>query len=387
MFSKSLLEIQSNNNLRWLGFLQTLCHVVTFFFVMPNAVFKMANSVNAQCWQYFPDCEVLHFPSKIFWLIYFILYLILSVTTATAFYQNKIRHAYYLLATTTALKIFFLVVDRSFMGNYHFMHILYGMIYLFFPKKQIGLKVLLVWFYLAAGILKLNMEWLSGASLGFSFYFLPAALQFVPFAYVVILELLFSWGLFSNNKWIRWSVFLQFVIFHLVSYYWVGYYYPSIMLALLMVFPLSWLSQKRDDPPGKSAIILVSILSLFQIYSHFGKEDPALYTYRRPISMNMFDARSVCTNNFYIHQNNKTVVYNPNLKYLGPRVWCDHGLLLNQAKNICQEKKSDPKFQSMDIVLLSKRTTDIQFQEVLNIRDVCTVISRTSYLSWLRGEL
>lgn len=387
MFNKNIKDIFGNEGLRWLGFLIAFGHIMTFLYVMPDGVFHLANSANPQCWSYFPGCGSLHVPSKIFWIFYFAGYFALTVFSLIAFFKGMARKAYLSLAMITGLKVAFIVIDRSFMGNYHFMHLLYSFVFLFFPQKQLSLKILVAWFYLAAGSLKLNIEWLSGAAVGGGPAFLPAILQQWSYAYVVILELFVVWGLFAKDWRIRWIAFAQFFVFHVVSFYWVGYFYPSIALSMLMVFPFSWITATKETSLPKAVIVLMAILSCFQVLAFVSDKDPAIYTHRRLISMNMYDARSVCAMNFQIHRQGKVITYNPDLKAFGVRVRCDTSLVLNQAKNLCQDNYQKEIFSSLDVSMVSKRLTDKNYSEIFNISDICPKIEAASYFGWLRGEL
>lgn len=387
MFNRNIKDIASAEGLRWLGFLIAFGHVMTFLYVMPDAVFHLANIANPQCWSYFPGCDVLHVPSKLFWLCYFLMYLALAVFSLYCFFKNKVRAAYFSLLALTVVKMLFLIVDRNFMGNYHFMHLLYSGVFLFLPQKQFSLKILVTWFYLAAGSLKLNIEWLSGAAVGGGPALLPPILQQWSYAYVVILELIMVWGLFAKDARIRWLAFAQFFIFHLVSSYWVGYFYPSIALSMLMIFPFSWISGHKEPAASKPIFILVSALSVFQAIAFASEKDPAIFTHQRLFSMNMYDARSVCAINFLLHKEEKVIAYNPDLKPFGVRVRCDTNLILNQAKNLCQMSHDQVSFKSLDVSMLSKRLTDSSFTEVFHIKDVCPRIEKATYLQWLRGDL
>jgi len=387
MFRKNLQEIGASETLRWLGFLVLLGHIMTFLFVMPEGILFLSNTLNPQCWSYFPGCELLHMPSKLFWLFYFCFYLCVSLLGLISFYRGQIRRAFICLISATALKTLFLIIDRSFMGNYHFMHVLYCLVYIFFPQKELSLKILLAWFYLAAGSLKLNIEWLSGAAVGGGPQFLPPILQMWSYAYVVVLELIVVWGLFSVKPWIRWLSFAQFFIFHLVSFYWVGYFYPSIVLSMLMVFPFSWINPLPEKAIPRQAIVLVAILGLFQVTAFFSEKDPAIFSHRRLASMNMFDARSVCAIGFQLHQDEKLMIFNPDLRPLGVRVRCDANIVLNQAKNMCLESARIKNFKALDIAMLSKRFTDDGFAEVYKISDVCPLIEKATYAQWLWGEI
>lgn len=387
MFNKNIKDIADADALRWLGFLIAFGHIMTFLYVMPDAVFHLSNSGNPQCWAYFPGCDVLHVPSKLFWLSYFAGYVALAGVSLYCFFKNKVRAAYFSLLALTAVKTLFLVIDRSFMGNYHFMHLLYSLVFLVFPQKQFSLKILGAWFYLAAGSLKLNIEWLSGAAVGGGPAFLPPILQQWSYAYVVILELIVVWGLFARDSRIRWFAFVQFFIFHVVSFYWVGYFYPVIALSMLMVFPFSWLAGSTEPLVSKPILALIATLSVFQALAFISDKDPAIFTHRRLVSMNMYDARSICATNFLLHQEGKVIAYNPDLKPFGVRVRCDTNLVLNQAKNLCKNSRELKLFTSLDVAMLSKRLTDENYTEVFRMSDVCPQIEKASYLQWLWGEL
>ena len=108
-------------------------------------------------------------------------------------------------------------------------------------RKAQVLQALVALFYFWAGTLKLNAEWVTGAALYAKPFLVPAALVPAACVYVLVLEMVFVWGLFSSSPRWRWAVYAQLLLFHAVSWKVVGYFYPLLMFGLTAIFPLVWL--------------------------------------------------------------------------------------------------------------------------------------------------
>ena len=67
-------------------------------------------------------------------------------------------------------------------------------------------------------------------------------------AYVIVLELVVSWGLLARRAWIFWAAFAQFLLFHALSWQVVGFFYPLLMFAILTIFPVS----RLVEPAGSA---------------------------------------------------------------------------------------------------------------------------------------
>src|SRR5690606_33730392 len=165
--------------------------------------------------------------------------------------------AYFLLLLATGLKAFVYLNDYRFMGNFHYMHYWALVAFLFILDKIRTLQFLIVFFYVAASLLKFNLEWLSGAAMLRETFLQGKWLEWACY-YVVLLESFFVWGLLSRKPRLFGLTFGQIVLFHLYSFLVVGFYYPSIMACLLSILVLS--RHYKELPSSFRGLSHVSII-------------------------------------------------------------------------------------------------------------------------------
>ena len=172
-------------------------------------------------------------------------------------------------------------MDYRFMGNYHYMPFLVSFMFLFIPQKLFFIPLLLVCFYFFAGLLKVsNLDWLTGLAfpenLDFPLFF-NENIKLILCFYVVCLEIIGVWCLVfiqtnckgkellntfaffrrktatkkirSRNIKTIWKImiYFQLILFHALSYFIVGYFYPLIMFCLLSLFFFIFILNEKSD--------------------------------------------------------------------------------------------------------------------------------------------
>jgi len=195
-------------------------------------------------------------------------------------------------------------------------------------------------------------------------------------AYVVILELCFSWGLLSKNKKIKYAVLAQFAVFHVYSIQIVGLFYPLVMFSVLSLFLLE---DKYSTPceftfsrlKSAAALVFIGIFVLAQLYPFLMPGKPALTGEGRLFSLNMFDAKAACRHSFLIEGDVDALEKNYDFNTLGPRIKCDPHLYVELAKNMCASIKQDSATQKLHLYLQSKLTSEPEFKERVHIDDIC----------------
>lgn len=267
-------------------------------------------------------------------------------------------------------------MDYRLRLNQHIMSTWVTLAFLFVPNKIQCIRLLLALFYFAAGLVKLNPEWFSGAALqGRLPFFQGVTLQWAC-AYVVVLELVLIWGLFSKKTWVRWGTWGQLMLFHAISFPVVGFFYPVLMFSLLLIFPLTWLTEEGAGlsfswRQYKAPLAMGLVFALTQVpWSSASGEDPALTGKGRLISLHMIDAWVECEAVAQVHDLGKPLFQKSLLMSLPARIKCDPVVFKNRAENIC--KKLHLKSTNLDLHLKSKRSTDANYTEVLNIKNFCS---------------
>lgn len=376
------MEKAQDPRLRIYGVFLFLCHVLTWnFWSGDSGLFQsVITDPLPLCWSFFPGCETYRLLPFDGWSLVLGFYFALSLLGVLFFLSSKVSvHAFLLLALVTLGKFFLLMADYRLMGNYHYMPFLITMAFLFIPRPQNFILYLLVGFYMGAGILKFNLEWLTGAAL-----FLPSPvggdLMELLLALVVVFEITGVLLLLSQK--LLWAVLLLAVCFafHAFSWHIVGYYYPLNMFALLTAFPLfrtlgpiSGLRWVPHLPLKKFEWSLLAVFALAQVLPHVLDSRMELTGRGRMLSLNMLDARAQCENFAFLHRPESdgswtTIEASSDRKDLGIRIACDPLIFIAEAQRICTDRQT----ATLSTALYSRRTTDLEFLKVLDWSDACT---------------
>ncbi|UOF02474.1 HTTM domain-containing protein [Bdellovibrio reynosensis] len=369
-FCRNISEIFHSRALNLYGVLLALSHVLSAYFWMENSL-RLVSAALPLCWPMMPFCESFRFSDGNNAALFLYFYAALGLITAVAFYLQK-RVAYFLLAGLLVLKVYFLSLSYGLMGNYHYMGFIVHLAFLFVPHKKQLIPFIIGIFYWGAGLLKFNPEWLSGVALVRP-SFLSPLLQHLSLIYVVILETILVFGLFSKKPLHRYLILGQFFLFHLFSWHIVGYFYPLTMFLLLGLFILiplgkepweSYLDQNLIK--NKSSLGLLLLLASLQFIPYMFSKDPATSGAPRLVSLNMLDANVHCETVLIRNLKNAGEIYDPFIRPPSTRTQCDPIVYLNQIHRICQN--DDGNF---DFWLQSRRSTESQLQTRLHIKDVC----------------
>src|SRR5262249_35968838 len=142
-----------------------------------------------------------------------------------------------------------------------------------------------------------NHEWLSGAALYKPIWFFTGAWLPVACTYVVVLEIVLVWGLFSKKNWIFWLTMVQLGLFHIFSWPVVGFFYPTLMFALLAIYLFDHFLVQDEAQKRTLTWLSYAFLALFsaaQVMPHLMPGDSALTGEGRIFGVHMFDALVQC---------------------------------------------------------------------------------------------
>lgn len=259
-------------------------------------------------------------------------------------------------------------------------------------RKTAVLQALVALFYAWAGTLKLNGEWIRGAALYERPYLVPEALLPAACVYVLVLEMVLVWGLFSTRPRLRWAVYAQLLLFHAVSWRVVGYFYPLLMLGLTAIYPLVWLltpgealtwtrrGGDRDDV--RAAGRIAALFSAFQIVPHAFPGDTALTGEGRLFALHMFDARAQCAGGAILRGASRggATVSLIN-EHLDARTRCDPIVLLAYAQQLCRNVSTRRDVARVDVAVDARRSSDAAMRPLVRVSDFCRQPIRYSVLS------
>jgi hypothetical protein len=387
-------EISEDRVLQFFGACLALTHVFTYFYwsELGNRLLRAQSELVHVCWPIYPNCGSIQTAPE--WLLKLIMsaYLVLGLVDVILFlFKRSQRPAYLLAVVLLVLKLGIFLQDYRMMGNYHYMLYWVQFIFLFVPDKKRSLMLLIPLFYFSAGLLKFNEEWLSGATLPRELPFSPPA-KLVEWmcAYVPVLEMVFIWGLLEKKRWIFWLTLSQLILFHTVSYFIVGIFYPVVMLSLLSIFVFARWFSLADSFQGvqfvglkRAAQLVIALFCIAQLTPYLYSGDSALTGQGRMLSLNMLDARTQCEAYIYMKFRNQSVLEVPRAaNNYALRIFCDPLVQFSEARYYCDLGRQKPNFSELDIGLNSKRRSDEAFTNIFTIRDFC---HKNSYIDFFGG--
>jgi len=180
-------------------------------------------------------------------------YCFFAFVTMALFSKRKLAPvAWCALLVLNLLKSLILFQDYRLRLNQHYMTYWVTLAFLFVPYKRRAISYLVASFYFWAGTLKFTPDWFSGAALfGRAPLGVPQSLIPASCIYVVFLELVVTFGLLIRNRWIFWCALIQFIAFHIASWPIVQFFYPTLMLSILTIFPLARYIADPAKPEAK----------------------------------------------------------------------------------------------------------------------------------------
>ena len=381
---RNIAEIAADPVLRIYGVALAGVHLLTFLFWRTDFPLQLVLPVGTTpiCWPFFEDCHRFRFLTApavdaLLWG-----YLALGSVAAALFARRRtVAAAYAALALLEVLKVLIIVQDYRLRMNQHYMAFFVALVFLTFPGKRRLLQYLIVLFYFWAGTLKLNRDWLSGAVLDFQRLWVPAWAVPLACAYVVVLESVLVFGLFSRRRWFAWATLGQLALFHVMSYPITGFYYPSLMVVLLSIFPLAWLRRGESDRPSLAALwtgreavptyVLVAGFSILQLVPHMFPGDPVVTGEGRLFALHMFDARVVCEAHVTLHDAQGGSRRARIVPLVPTRVRCDPIVYLSVVRELCRQGATQGRWTDVDVSLRSRRVTEPLFRPVMELERFC----------------
>jgi hypothetical protein len=384
-FRAQIDEIARDDVLRWYGVALAFLHVLTYLYWTSQRVAQFLHAdAEPICWPLVPDCEALRVLSPAGVTLLLRAYFALAVGAGLLFaFRRLVPWAYAGLVLVNALKLGIMLLDYRLRMNQHYMGFFATLAFLGVSGKRDALRVLITLFYVWAGTLKLNWEWLSGAGLYRPMWPFSGAGVVAASAYVIVLELVVSWGLLARRAWIFWAALAQFLVFHLLSWQVVGFFYPLLMFAILTIFPASRLVEPRDPPAGLLAALwrgreplavyaLAALFSLLQLMPYTFPGDRALTGEGRLYALHMFDARPTCSGWAELRHADGTATRRDLRLPLDTRIACDPIVFFNRARTLCRQRDAGLlAFQDLDLFLTARRTSGGTTKQVIASTGFC----------------
>src|SRR5881628_1238007 len=384
-FRAQIGEIERDDALRWYGAALAFLHVVTYLYWIDQRVVGFLHAeAEPICWPLAPDCHALRVLSAAGVTRLLRAYFAAAVGVGVLFaWKPLVPWAYASLIAVNVLKLAVMLLDYRLRMNQHYMAFAATFVYLLVPGKRQALRVLITLFYFWAGTLKLNWEWISGAGLYRPMWPFSGVGVVIACAYVIVLELVVTWGLLAKRAWIFWAAFAQFLLFHALSWQVVGFFYPLLMFAILTIFPLSRLVAPREPPDGllvslwrgrarRSVYAIAALFSLLQLVPYGFPGDRTLTGEGRLYALHMFDARATCAGWADLRNADGTTTRRDLKLPLDTRIGCDPIVYFNRARNLCRQRDAGRHaFQDLDLFLSARRSSDGAMKRVIDTKGFC----------------
>ena len=369
-----------------------LLHVLAFLhWELTIPVVKILDPIVGVCWPFFENCLEWRILSPagvqtVLWC-----YLGLAVLTMALFIRpGLIPVAWWALLGLNLFKSLILLQDYRLRLNQHYMTYWVTLAFLFLPGKRRVLQYLVVSFYFWAGTLKFTPEWISGAALyGKRPLGIPDSLIPVSSIYVMFLELIVVFGLLVRSRWIFWISMLQIAAFHVTSWPIVTFFYPTLMFAILTIFPLARYLRdpaNPDETPPLSADLksfflgkerravytAIAAFSLFQAVPYLFPGDSSVTGEGRLFALHMFDAPLECKASVIVYDTQGgSRRFGVSAPYLSPRIQCDPAVYFSLGKGLCKRLPKQAGFSSFDLHLATRRWGEKEFHSVIDQHDFC----------------
>jgi hypothetical protein len=391
-FAARIEELRSDMALRLFGAALALANVVTFIqWKFHNGVpLLIGRGRDSLCWPFWESCHAYALPVAVInaglWL-----YLLLALVTAVCFLSRRVTAGYWLLLLINTMRVLVMFQDYRLRANQHYMLNWIVLGYLFLPYTRVMLRHMLVSLYFWAGVLKLDPDWLTGATLySQDKLWFPRALVPAACIYVVALEMGMIWGLYSRRAWVFWGVVAQLALFHYTSWPIVGFWYPTLMVCLLSILPLS-----RLLPPPRHvvatpephrhrrfavAFAVAVVFAALQMTPRAFPGDTAITGEGRMFALHMFDALVECdaTMTYHLPDGDRVEIRKETTK-LPHRSRCDPLIYYAIARNACASAGAD-----FDLSLRSRRNSSAGYTQVLDLRAFCA--APPHYALWRHND-
>ena len=390
---RNIEEISTDRALVLYGGILALLHVLAFLhweFVHPLRKILDPGHEAAVCWPFFENCQAWRVLSPALVEIILRIYLVFAIWTAFLFFKKKnIFSAWIALLLLNAFKALIIFQDYRLVLNQHYMTFWVTLAYLFLPDKRQVLRYLIAGFYFWAGTLKFTPEWISGAALyGKKPLGIPESLIPASCVYVIILELVIVLGVFARNRWLFWGSFLQLVLFHIASWPIVNFFYPTLMLSILSIYPLARYIgdplRPENDPPlsvdlrkffrgqeGLGTYVLVGLFAFFQFVPFAFPGNQSITGEGRMFALHMFDAPLECNAWATLRSKQGQQDIAMQSSYLPPRISCDPAVYFSLAKDLCRRANLQRDFGSVELHLEVRRSSQKEFTTLIDQRDFC----------------
>ena len=387
----SIKEIEQDLALRLYGAAILIGYLVTFEYWQMDigTTIEGIEKHRSICWPFFQSCRdwiwMQTLPSGYSQTIFFMVLFGLIFLAAYGLLMRRIVLAHACILVMFIAKIYLMLTDFSHNGNYDYYHNLFNIVFLFLPQKRFFGSLMVVWFYFLSTASKIHPSWTWGgyfSSMRDGLPMIPRGLEPIFTNFIIFMEMLMAWFMFSSKKILQRSVFAFFCFFHIYSGTLVGYHYPTIVMPSLVIFFGTLFRPFNGVPLSKAAlpgwIVIASLLGI-QMFSHTLPGDTKLTLEGDFYGLYMFEANHQCRVT-YSDENGKFLRTQDSIV---ARDRCNPWQFLTRGQQTYCAK--DPnrmvKFQELHSV------NGGPFYEIVNENDMCHLTYKPfSRNTWIKDE-
>lgn len=203
------------------------------------------------------------------------------------------------LAVESAAKLWFYLHDLRLAANFHHVQLILCLLFLFSSQKLFFFRIGLWVTYWLAAFAKLTPSWLYGEY----FRSVPPGLPYFPGydpiiiflgLYVLVMELVGPFAWLTRNRWLHRWMLASLLFFHAYSGLIVGFWYPSLMLPVVLGGLWGWdgplQEQYRFQPRHIPLWLYVALQLVGGLYHLTVPGDVRLTAEGRYLGLFMFDA-------------------------------------------------------------------------------------------------
>jgi len=241
----STVEIKESQTLQHTFFALIFYFYVAFFNWLEKDIISISSLKlgSYTCPPYFLDCGNYYFLQALPYgysqgFFYMCLFAVLGLGIYFALKKEWLFAQLTLFTCLAWMMLVSFVLTYGISGNFNYYAMVLAFVFIFLPKKKYFLKLSFVFLYFLASTIKLDEGWIFGNYLRnlisgapfFSNTVLPLATNLV-----ILMQILGTWFLLSNNKYLQKIAFIYFLIFHFYSGIIVNYTYVSISIPILLI--------------------------------------------------------------------------------------------------------------------------------------------------------
>jgi hypothetical protein len=389
----SVDEISSDTTLKWLSGALLLGFHLTFY----DWIYSYSTTVKAVtegtyvCWPIFQSCQSLIFLSTLSEgysqsILYMGLFGLLAAAVY-AIYLQRWDFVHLIILILLLFKIYFTAISYEFKSNLNYLHSTLCFIYLLCPYKLFFAQLSWVAGSFVSTVAKIHPTWILGqhyTSLKTGLAVFPNGSESILPTFVILMQMVGVWLLMSSNRFAQRLALSLFALLYIQYGIQVGYRFPVVELAVLLILFGPWYEPYPHLPLTRSSIVgwsIIAALTVLQLVPHMARagerltnEDNIADIFGGPY---LFEVNQQCSGE--IRRGEQIV---RSFEHAEARFGCDPYRFWFRAKvSLCSA--ASQKYQ----ITYRRSINGNPFKEIVNESDLCGLTySAFGRSAWIKRE-